>query len=52
MGKRASFRLLGNFTDFGQKKNKFEHQKNKLQSSRNNWSNPELTPSHVNITGY
>ena len=49
--KRASFGLIVNFPDFGQVKNKFEHQKNKLESSRNNWSDPERTPSHVNITG-
>ena len=39
------------FTDFGKVRNKFEHQENKLQSSRNNWSDPELTPSHFSITG-
>ena len=39
------------FTDFGKVRNKFEHQENKLQSSRNNCSDPELTPSHFNITG-
>ena len=39
------------FTDFGQVRNKFEHQENKLQSFSNNWSDPELTPSHFNITG-
>ena len=50
--KRANFGLFVNFTDFRQAKNKFEHKKNTLQSSRKNWPDPELTLSHVsNITG-
>ena len=34
-------------------KNKIKHQKKKLQSSTNNWPDPELTLSHVsNIAGW
>ena len=31
-------------------KNKFEHQTKKLQSSTNNWPDPELTLSHQGVS--
>ena len=45
--------LFVNIKDFGQVKNKFEHQNKKLHSSTNNWPDPELTLQHVsNIAGW